>query len=147
MYFGPLFREYREEYLNIRQKEAANALNIDAKILSNYELKKREIPIDFLPTFQTTFHIPDDYFLAMIHGRPLKTVRHQNIPSQPERAKEVQSYYYDSFIERHRPLIERSQDLRELLLLIEQLPTKERNDWLKRLKKATEQHVKEQTKA
>jgi len=119
--FGPQFREYREEYLNIRQSEAAHALHIAPKTLSNYELRKRAVPMELLPKFKQVFNIPDDYFLAMILCRPLKHVRYKS-PMFIEYTKETQTRYVCQLIEQHQEFLERSPELRELLLLLTSLP-------------------------
>lgn len=119
--FGPQFREYREEYLNIRQAEAAHALHIDPKTLSNYELKKRAVPMELLPRFKQVFNIPDDYFLAMILCQPLKHVRYKS-QMFIDYTKETQTRYVCQLIEQHQEFLERSPELRELLLLLKDFP-------------------------
>ncbi len=119
--FGAQFREYREEYLNIRQSEAAHALHIDPKTLSNYELRKRAVPMELLPKFKEVFNIPDDYFLAMVLCRPLKHVRYKP-QMYIDYTKETQTRYVCQLIEQYQEFLERSPELRELLLLLKSLP-------------------------
>ena len=129
MHFGKQFKEYREEYLRMKQLEAAYELKIDPAALSNYERSERGFPNDLLPVVKETFSIPDDYFLAMILGTPLKAVRDPNI-SQPVKAAEVQEKYMDSFIDRHRQLFEESPELREFVAIISQMTQKDRRNYL-----------------
>ena len=129
MHFGTQFKEYREEYLRVKQFEAARELNIDPAALSNYERSERGFPIDLLPTVKETFNIPDDYFLAMVLGTPLKLVRDTAV-LQPVKAQEVKAQYMDSFIDRHRQLFEENPELRELVALISLLTEKDRRIFL-----------------
>ncbi len=129
MHFGKQFKEYREEYLRMKQLEAAYELKIDPAALSNYERSERGFPNDLLPVVKETFSIPDDYFLAMILGTPLKAVRDSNI-SQPVKAAEVQEKYMDSFIDQHRQLFEESPELREFVAIISQMTKKDRRNYL-----------------
>ncbi|MUV05891.1 hypothetical protein GOP80_01645 [Planococcaceae bacterium Storch 2/2-2] len=144
MSFGTLFREFREEYLKIKQVEAALLLEIDQVVLSNYERGKREFPLTLLPKVKEIFHIPDDIFLAMVLNEPLKEARDQTIPF-PEQAKEVQDDYTDSFASEYSHLIEQSPELRELLLVLSHLSEKDRRDLLNSFKGFTEvfQHTLE----
>lgn len=130
MYFGKQFKEYREEYLGLKQLEAARCLKIDPAALSNYERSERAFPIDLLPVVKEAFQIPDDYFLAMILGQPLKAVRPEELSSQPEKAQELKAHYLDSFIETHRELLENDAELRELIALVANFNEKDRRNYL-----------------
>ncbi|MBE1555677.1 helix-turn-helix domain-containing protein [Sporosarcina limicola] len=129
MHFGKQFKEYREEYLRMKQLEAALELNIEPAALSNYERNERGFPNDLLPIVKETFDIPNDYFLAMVLGDPLKSVRNPEV-SQPIKALEVKERYMDSFIDRHRQLFEDSAELREFVTLASTLTEKDRRIFL-----------------
>lgn len=129
MSFGKQFKEYREEYLRMKQFEAAHQLNIDPAALSNYERGERSFPHELLPVVKKTFAIPDDYFLAMILNKPLKYVRSSEI-LQPLKAQELKSRYMDQFIDKHRALFEENDELREFVSLISLLTEKDRRLFL-----------------
>ncbi|MFS0575853.1 helix-turn-helix transcriptional regulator [Sporosarcina sp. 179-K 3D1 HS] len=129
MHFGQQFREYREEYLHMRQKEAAYRLNLSPETLSNYERNERGFSVDLLPVVQKTFNIPTDYFMAMIMGEPLKSVR-EDKENQPIKTNELKERYMDSFIDRHRELFEESAELREFVALLSTLTEKDRRIFL-----------------
>jgi len=129
MYFGKQFKEYREEYLRMKQLEAAIQLKIDPAALSNYERNERGFPNELLPVVKETFDIPDDYFLAMILGTPLKLVRDSS-SSQPVKAMEVKERYMNSFIDKHRQLFENCPELREFVALAAILTEKDRRIFL-----------------
>lgn len=129
MYFGKQFKEYREEYLRMKQLEAAIQLKIDPAALSNYERNERGFPNELLPVVKETFDIPDDYFLAMILGTPLKLVRDSSA-SQPVKAMEVKERYMNSFIDKHRQLFENCPELREFVALAAILTEKDRRIFL-----------------
>lgn len=146
MHFGTQFKEYREEYLRLKQLEAAYELKIDPAALSNYERNERGFPNDLLPIVKETFSIPDDYFLAMVLGTPLKSVRDSTV-TQPAKAAEVQEKYMNSFIDRHRQLFEESSELREFVAIASQLTEKDRRIFLnsnKALLSLFHKYVKEQ---
>ena len=129
MHFGKQFKEYREEYLHMKQLEAAHQLKIDPAALSNYERNERGFPNDLLPIVKETFSVPDDYFLAMVLGTPLKSVRDFKM-TQPANTSEVQERYMNSFIDRHRQLFEDSPELREFVSLASLLTAKDRRMFL-----------------
>ncbi len=145
MHFGKQFKEYREEYLRMKQLEAALELKIDPAALSNYERNERGFPNDLLPVVKETFDVPDDYFLAMVLGTPLKSVRDSKV-EQPTKTSEVQERYMDSFIDRHRQLFEDSSELREFVALAATLTEKDRRIFLnsnKALLTLIHKHAKE----
>ncbi|WP_342508515.1 helix-turn-helix transcriptional regulator [Sporosarcina sp. FSL K6-2383] len=146
MHFGKQFKEYREEYLRLKQLEAALELKIDPAALSNYERSERGFPNDLLPIVKETFAVPDDYFLAMILGTPLKSVRDFK-KTQPVKTSEVRERYMDSFIDRHRQLFEESSELREFVALASHLTEKDRRIFLnanKSLLTLIHKHAKEE---
>ncbi|KIL44675.1 hypothetical protein KP77_28960 [Jeotgalibacillus alimentarius] len=61
-----ILKYYREEVLQISQKNAAYQLNIQPATLSNYERGVRQIPIDTLRRMKDIYHIDDDKFMAMV---------------------------------------------------------------------------------
>lgn len=129
MHFGKQFKEYREEYLRLKQIEAAHQLKIDPAALSNYERNERGFPNDLLPIVKETFAVPDDYFLAMVLGTPLKSVRDFKM-AQPTKTSEVQERYMNSFMDRYRQLFEESAELREFVSLASLLNEKDRRSFL-----------------
>lgn len=129
VHFGEQFKEYREEHLRMKQMEAALELKIDPAALSNYERNARGFPLDMLPVVRETFAIPDDYFLAMVLGTPLKSVRAPGA-IQPVKTNEMKERYLDNFIDRHRQLFEENAELREFIALISNLTEKDRRNFL-----------------
>ena len=137
MHFGQQFREYREEYIHIRQKEAAYKLNITPETLSNYERNERGFPQDLMAVAKRVFDIPDDYFLAMVLGDPLKSVRADK-EDRALQTNELKERYMDSFIDSHRQIFEDSAELREFVTLLATLTEKDRRDFLNVNKKMLE---------
>lgn len=86
-----------------------------------------------LAEFKETFDIPDDYFVAMVTGQPLRNVRAAH-PETAGKTTEVQERYRDHFIERHRQLIEETDELREIIALTAALTKKQRRLYLNSLK-------------
>lgn len=66
MSLAHILKYYREEVLQISQKNAAYQLNIQPATLSNYERGVRQIPIDTLRKMKDIYHIDDDKFMAMV---------------------------------------------------------------------------------
>ncbi|MBM7577909.1 helix-turn-helix domain-containing protein [Jeotgalibacillus terrae] len=66
MSLAHILKYYREEVLQISQKNAAYQLNIQPATLSNYERGVRQIPIDTLRRMKDIYHIDDDKFMAMV---------------------------------------------------------------------------------
>ncbi|EGQ26621.1 hypothetical protein HMPREF9372_1308 [Sporosarcina newyorkensis 2681] len=126
MSFGTQLREYREEHLEITQKQMAMDLGLDAGNLSRYESNHREFPISHLPHVQKVYDIPDDVFLAMILDRPLKTV----LSLKGLQTLEYQSSYSDSFVEQHADLIESEPILKEIIMRTAHLNKEERQLFL-----------------
>ncbi|CAM3134067.1 helix-turn-helix transcriptional regulator [Filibacter tadaridae] len=133
MIFGTQFKEFREEHLKIRQFEAARALNITPAALSNYERNERDITSEFLLSIKKTFNIPDDYFLAMIIGTPLKSVGNPKV-GQPFKTQEARARYMDHFVDQHRQLFEENAELRELVVFVNTLTEKDRRNFLNSIK-------------
>ncbi|WP_194841418.1 helix-turn-helix domain-containing protein [Sporosarcina obsidiansis] len=126
MSFGTQLREYREEYLEITQKQMAMDLGIDAGNLSRYESDRREFPIEHLPLVKKVYNIPDDIFLAMVLDRPLKTVR----SFKGLQTLENQSSYTNTFMDQHVGLIESEPELKEIIMLIAYLSKEDRKLFL-----------------
>lgn len=131
--FGKQFKEYREEYLDIKQLEAAERLSISSSALSNYERTDRDLTPDMLAEIKRTFEIPDDYFIAMLMGEPLREVRSDTSHSAGKTG-EIREHYRDQFIERHRHLLEESNELRELIAIAASLSEKERRIYFNSIK-------------
>ncbi|MFC4410641.1 helix-turn-helix domain-containing protein [Chungangia koreensis] len=133
MPFGDHLREYREEYLKIKQKEAANRLDVDSTVLSNYELNKREVPLYLLPKIKEIYEIPDELFLRMVLDMPLKSAKPPVVPLT-EQAKEIHEKYLDHFVRDHEELIRESNELRELISYVARFDQKKRRILLNAIK-------------
>lgn len=107
---------YREEYLEIKQLEAAECLSISSSALSTYVRTDRDLTPDILAEMQLTFYIPDDYFKAMLMREPLRDVRSFNSKSAGK-TSELREHYRDQFLEHHRELLEESNELREMIAI------------------------------
>lgn len=90
--FGKQFKEYREEYLDIKQLDAAGRLSISSSALSNYETINRDLTPDMLAEIKRKFDIPDDYFLAMIMGEPLRDVKSKR-HGEAGQTNEIRTHY------------------------------------------------------
>ena len=129
MPFYEHLREYREQQLNISQKEVASRLNIDHSSLSKYERGERAIPIDLLPDFKRVLNISDKDFLNMVLNKPYKS---ENPGPQ---AQEVQKQYIYGFYD--ELLIGRgkySSDFREIVIFLSKLndqDLKNIKNWIK----------------
>ncbi|MDW0108668.1 helix-turn-helix domain-containing protein [Sporosarcina aquimarina] len=131
--FGKQFKEYREEYLDIKQLEAAERLSISSSALSNYETKNRDLTPDMLAEIKRTFDIPDDYFLAMIMGEPLRDVKSKR-HEHAGKTNEIRTHYRNQFIEQHRGLLEESNELREVIAIASSLSAKQRRIYFNSIK-------------
>ncbi|WJY26482.1 MULTISPECIES: helix-turn-helix domain-containing protein [Sporosarcina] len=132
-HFGKQFKEYREEYLGIKQLEAAEQLSISSSALSNYERTDRDLTSEMLAEFKETFDIPDDYFVAMVTGRPLRDVR-AGAPEAAGKTSEIQAAYRDRFVDHHRTLLQESNELREIIAIVASMTEKERRLYLNSIK-------------
>lgn len=70
-----------------------------------------------------TFQIPDDYFIAMVTGTPLKSVR-SNEQTLPEVTKDLRVAYQHQFIEQFEDVILDNDEMRELIALVAMLDKK-----------------------
>lgn len=131
--FGKQFKEYREEYLDIKQLEAAERLSISSSALSNYERTDRDLTPDMLAEMKRTFDIPDDYFIAMLMGEPLRDVR-SGTANSAGKTGEIREHYRDQFIEQHRQLLEESNELREIIAIAASLSAKQRRIYFNSIK-------------
>lgn len=131
--FGKQFKEYREEYLEIKQLEAAERLSISSSALSNYKRTDRDLTPDMLAEMKRTFDIPDDYFIAMLMGEPLRDVRSTNSKSAGK-TSEIREHYRNQFIEHHRELLEESNELREMIAISASLSAKQRRIYFNSMK-------------
>ncbi|MDZ5711276.1 helix-turn-helix domain-containing protein [Jeotgalibacillus haloalkalitolerans] len=66
MSLAHILKYYREEVVEISQKDAAYQLNIRPATLSNYERGVRQFPIDILRKMKDIYHIDDDTFMAIV---------------------------------------------------------------------------------
>ncbi|PIC57822.1 hypothetical protein CSV80_07740 [Sporosarcina sp. P12(2017)] len=111
MSFGTQLREYRDEYLQISQKQMAEDLGVDGATMSRYESSERVFPIYLVPLIKEIYNIPDDVLLAMILDKPLKTVRpfsNQTLDST--------ATYKNGFLAQYGSLIENEPLLKEFIL-------------------------------
>ena len=131
--FGKQFKEYREEYLEIKQLEAAELLSITPSALSNYERMDRDVTSDMLADIKRTFDIPDDYFIAMLLGEPLHDVKSDR-PKAESKTGEIHAQYRDQFIEHHRSLLEDHDELREIIAISAFMTEKDRRIYFNSIK-------------
>lgn len=61
--FLPRLRDLREDH-DMKQKEVAAILGIDQRVYSNYEIGKRNIPLNHLMTLADFYHVSVDYILG-----------------------------------------------------------------------------------
>lgn len=61
-----MLKYYREEIVEISQKDAAYQLNILPSTLSNYENGIRQLPIDILRKMKDIYKIDNDTFMALV---------------------------------------------------------------------------------
>ena len=111
MSFGTQLKEYRDEYLHISQKQMAEDLGVDGATMSRYESDIRGFPIDLVPQIKELYDIPDDVLMAMILGKPLKTLRpfsNQTLDST--------AAYEKGFLAQYGPWIEGEPLLKEFIL-------------------------------
>ena len=52
----------------MKQKEVAAILGIDQRVYSNYEIGKRDIPLNHLMTLADFYHVSIDYILGRKEG-------------------------------------------------------------------------------
>ena len=65
--FLPRLRDLREDH-DKKQKEVAAILGIDQRVYSNYEIGKRDIPLNHLLTLADFYHVSVDYILGRKGG-------------------------------------------------------------------------------
>ncbi|MET3575433.1 helix-turn-helix domain-containing protein [Bhargavaea ullalensis] len=111
------FKEFREDVLQIRQREAARRLGIDPAALSNYELGKRDFPYDLLLKAKEAFNMTDEQYLAMLLGRPYGKGR-KDAERLSAETNEAKARYYSRFADAYGDLIRDSPELRELIVLL-----------------------------
>ena len=63
----PRLRDLREDH-DMKQKEVAAVLGIDQRVYSNYEIGKRDIPLNHLLTLADLYHVSVDYILGRKGG-------------------------------------------------------------------------------
>lgn len=93
MPLGQQFKEYREKYLHLKQKEAAYELTITPETLYNYERSERGLPVDLLPKLlrSSIFRLITDL------GNSFKIRQEQE--TQPiQTTNELNECYIDVFI-------------------------------------------------
>ena len=65
--FLPRLRDLREDH-DMKQKEVAAILGIDQRVYSNYEIGKRDIPLNHLLALADFYHVSVDYILGRKGG-------------------------------------------------------------------------------
>ena len=62
-----MYLDLREDH-DMKQKEVAAILGIDQRVYSNYEIGKRDIPLNHLMTLADFYHVSVDYILGRKEG-------------------------------------------------------------------------------
>ena len=129
MKFHEKLRAFRDEQLNISQKEAALLLEVSNVNLSRYETAERQPSLEFLHRIRTKYKMTDEQFLDLLTEDT--TVR-KPMETFLEQAHETQSRYYSQFSELLTELLS-EKSFRLLLLYLRDLPEKERKEILEQL--------------
>ncbi|MGG3988695.1 helix-turn-helix domain-containing protein [Bacillus smithii] len=66
MHFHEKLKKYREEILQLPQKEVAFRLKLSQSALSKYENGRAQITADMLKDFKAAYEIPSDLFSEML---------------------------------------------------------------------------------
>ncbi|MED0660842.1 helix-turn-helix transcriptional regulator [Bacillus smithii] len=66
MHFHEKLKKYREEILQLSQKEVAFRLKLSQSALSKYENGRAQITADMLKDFKAAYEIPSDLFTEML---------------------------------------------------------------------------------
>ncbi|MBE3568770.1 MAG: helix-turn-helix transcriptional regulator [Bacillales bacterium] len=66
MHFHEKLKKYREEILQLSQKEVAFRLKLSQSALSKYENGRAQITADMLKDFKAAYEIPSDLFSEML---------------------------------------------------------------------------------
>lgn len=127
--FHEKLRAFRDEQLNISQKEAALLLEISNVNLSRYETADRQPSLEFLHRIRTKYKMTDEQFLDLLTEDT--TVR-KPMETFLEQAHETQNRYYEQFSELLSDLVD-EKNFRLLLLYLRDLPEKERKELLAQL--------------
>ncbi len=117
MAFYEHLRQYRLEVLNIPQDKAAQMMNIEQSTLSNYELGRRQIPIDMLVLWKQKYEIDDGTFINMLLDRDkvADLIR--------EESTELRAQYEDRVTIELMQFLELYPNLQEHLHTLSTLPT------------------------
>ncbi|MEW9500810.1 helix-turn-helix domain-containing protein [Jeotgalibacillus marinus] len=117
MAFYEHLRQYRLEVLNIPQDKAAQMMNIEQSTLSNYELGRRQIPIDMLVLWKQKYEIDDGTFINMLLDRDKVADRIR------EESTELRAQYEDRETIELMQFLELYPTLHEHLQTLSTLPT------------------------
>lgn len=117
MAFYEHLRQYRLEVLNIPQDKAAQMMNIEQSTLSNYELGRRQIPIDMLVLWKQKYEIDDGTFINMLLDRDKVADRIR------EESTELRAQYEDRETIELMQFLELYPTLQEHLQTLSALPT------------------------
>lgn len=127
--FHEKLRAFRDEQLNISQKEAALLLEVSNVNLSRYETADRQPSLEFLHRIRTKYKMTDEQFLDLLTEDT--TVR-KPMETFLEQAHETQNRYYGQFTDLLADLVN-EKSFRLLLLYLRDLPEKERKELLAQL--------------
>jgi transcriptional regulator with XRE-family HTH domain len=73
-------KHYRDDVLELTQREAAIRLNINQSTLSNYENGTRDIPYKMLLTFKEVYKIPTHEMNRIMYGEESASPRNSHNP-------------------------------------------------------------------
>lgn len=126
MTFHEKLKTFREEQLEIPQKEAALLLGVSQTVLSRYEAGTRSPSIETVLLIRDKYNMTHEQFLELLSITPT-----QRRPAETlvEEAHETKKKYYSQFDDLLEELMKGSA-FRRLLLELEHLSSAERNAFL-----------------
>lgn len=126
MTFHEKLKTFREEQLEIPQKEAALLLGVSQTVLSRYEAGTRSPSIETVLLIRDKYNMTHEQFLELLSITPT-----QRRPAETlvEEAHETKKKYYSQFDDLLEELMKGSA-FRRLLLELEHLSSTERNAFL-----------------
>lgn len=119
-------KTFREEQLNISQKEAAKLLDIPAANLSRYEAGTRQLSLDILLLIYERYGMTKEQFFDLLSLSPGKR---RTAETLVEEARESKSQYYSQFHDLLDELVKDAK-FRQLLLELRDLSVDERSTFL-----------------
>lgn len=124
--FHEKLKTFREEQLNISQKEAAKLLEIPAANLSRYEAGTRQLSLDILLLMYERYGMSKEQFLDLLSLSP---GTRRTAETLVEQAHESKSQYYSQFHDLLEELLKDAM-FRRLLLELRDLSGKDRTAFL-----------------